>query len=83
MRLAMVFVAGFLCAVVVVLAAGQAPSELGRYQIAPGWETSQGMLFQLDTYTGRVYAREWYLGRVHDLGTLDRPLAMPGATATK
>jgi hypothetical protein len=79
MRLALVFLAGFLCSAMVFLVAAQAPSELGRYQIAPGWDTSRGALFQLDTYTGRLYARDWYEGRVYDLGTLDKPLAFRSA----
>ncbi len=75
MRLALAFVMGFLCSAMVFLLAAQAPSELGRYQIAPGWDTTQGALFQLDTYTGRLFARNWYDGTVRDLGTLDKPLA--------
>jgi len=75
MRLAMAFLVGFLCSAMVFLVAAQAPSELGRYQIASGWDMSQGMLFQLDTCTGRLYARNWYDGTARDLGTLDKPLA--------
>lgn len=32
-------------------------------------------IFQLDTCTGRLYARNWYDGTARDLGTLDKPLA--------
>lgn len=74
MKLAMVFLLGFLCSATVFLVAAQAPSEPGRYQITSGWDTTQKDLFQLDTYTGRLYARNWYDGTVRDLGTLDRPL---------
>ena len=67
MKLAMAFLAGVLCSAMVLLVAGQAPSELGRYQITSGW------VFQLDTYTGRLYARDWSDGKVYDFGTLDQP----------
>jgi len=77
MRAVMVFLVGFLCAATVFLVAAQAPSEVGRYQIATGGDLSGGMIYQLDTYTGRLYARDWYQGRVYDLGTLDKPLGMP------
>ena len=83
MRLALAFVAGILCSALVLLVAAQAPSELGRYQIAAGPENSGGTVFQLDTYTGRLYVRDWYWGKVQDAGTLDKPLAMPGATRPK
>jgi len=83
MRVAMAFLAGLLCSTMVVLVAAQSSSAVGRYQIAAGWETSEGMLFQLDTYTGRLYARHWSEGRVYDLGLLDRPLAMPHATKAR
>ncbi len=83
MRLAMGFLVGFLCSVIVVLVAAQAPSELGRYQIAAGSDSSGGMVFQLDTYTGRLYAREWNQGVVFDLGTLDRPVARAHAMRAK
>ncbi len=77
MKMAMMFLMGFLCAVVVLLVAAQAPSQLGHYQILTP-EASGGLrVLQLDTDTGRLYLREWYQGRVHDLGTLHQPLAMP------
>ncbi len=76
MRLAMVLLVGLVCLAVVLLVAAQAPTESGRYQIATGPDTSGGMIFQLDTYTGRLYARQWCEGRVYDLGTLDKPLSM-------
>ncbi len=79
MKLVMAFLMGFLCSAMVFLVAAQAPSELGRYQITSGWDTSQGALFQLDTYTGRLYARHWLDGTVRDLGTLDKPLAYRSA----
>ena len=83
MRLALVFLAGFLCSTIVILAAAQGPSELGRYQITAGPDNSAGTVFQLDTYTGRLYAREWYQGVVYDLGTLDRPVAKARAMKAK
>jgi len=49
---------------------------VGRYQIATGGDLSGGMIYQLDTYTGRLYARQWCEGRVYDLGTLDKPIPM-------
>ena len=76
MRAVMAFLVGFLCAAMVFLVAAQAPSEVGRYQIATGGDLSGGMIYQLDTYTGRLYARQWCEGRVYDLGTLDKPIPM-------
>lgn len=76
MRLALVFLVGFLCSAMVLLVAAQAPSELGRYEIAAGGDVVGGMIYQLDTSTGRLYARDVYQGRVYDLGTLDKPLSM-------
>jgi hypothetical protein len=76
MRLAMAFLVGFLCSVLVLLVAAQAPSEAGRYQITTGSDLTGGRIFQLDTYTGRLYARDYWQGRVYDLGTLDKPLAL-------
>ena len=73
MKLAMAFLAGVLCATMVLLVAAQAPQEHGRYQIASGGEATSGWVFQLDTYTGRLYARDWNDGRVYDFGTLDQP----------
>ena len=80
MKLAVAFLAGLLCSTLAFLVAGQAPGEIGRYQIAAGGEGAQGTVFQVDTYTGRLYARDWYWGKVHDLGQLSKPLAMPSAT---
>lgn len=77
MRLAMAFLVGFLGSATVFLAAAQAPSELGRYQISTASDTAGGRVFQVDTYTGRRYARDWYQGWVYDLGTLAKPLARP------
>ncbi len=76
MRKALLILVAFLCSAMVFLVAAQPPSELGRYQIATDGDVVGGMIYQLDTSTGRLYAREVYQGRVYDLGTLDKPLSM-------
>ncbi len=89
MKMAMVFLMGFLCSAVVFLVAAQAPSQFARYQlVAPN--PGGGTVYQLDMYTGRLYERMTYTGVVFDLGTLDQPLdrqhgrpsAKSGATKT-
>jgi len=77
MKLVMAFLMGLVCAATVLLVAGQASSGLGRYQIVTGSDIGEGRVLQLDSYTGHLYARDWRQGRIWDLGTLSKPLAMP------